>query len=600
MKTVAGIAGATLAVCGVWALLSIPRGPREFSYQNPGGGNAFWPLPFAPLNGFTPEQLSSHVTRALFLFPSCVLLGFAFQRPRSCPRSAAAGLLIPTLGVLLTAAVALVVIRGVPLQDDEATHLMQAELLTRGLVADPYPISAAFSEPFTTFSRAGMTGMYLFGTPMVLALGLPLGAPWFGQLVLVALTLWSAWRAAVRSGEPIVAWLGGGLLALSSMLTFTSAGALSQVAALAGIALGILGLGIGGWRGGALAGQSLGFAFAARPQTVIPAGLALLAFYGWKDRRLVGATILAGLPWLVAVALYDQAVTGHAWELPRAAYAGELERYGFGNVIRDYTHTPLKAIALAGVVLVRMNGWAFGWPMSLAGPALWFALGRPHRASVGPWGAVALATFLAQAGYASIGTSETGAIYHYAALPFFAFSTAAALEETASRPWGSWVQTAALVSVLMGTTTFYVEHAYRLSRLAAAIEGPRRSLNLHPPALVFEDVWPDRLQVGWVFGIPFRERSPSSVLVRYPRPARASQLQYLLERWKDRQCSYLWYDWRSYEYRLSPCNEMGAHDDAGDDRRRPWDSSPGIRGAGKPWFEDGGWRDAFPYLRVKR
>lgn len=600
-RTAAAVAGVMLAVYGVSALLWIPRGLREFAYQNPTGGNAFWPLPFAPLNGFTPEQVSSHVARALFLFPSCLLLGFALQHLRPRRRSTPTAVVIPLIGVALTAAIALLVVRGVPLQDDEATYLMQAELIARGLVADPtHPTSAAFSEPFTVFSRAGMTGMYLFGTPLVLALGLPWGMPWIGQVALVAVTLSAAFCAAARSGERSVAWLGSVMLAISPMLTFTSSGAVSQVPALAGLTLAILGLAIGGWRGGVLLGLSLGFAFAARPQTAAPAGLALLAFYGWRDRRLFAGTMLAGIPWLLAIALYDHVVTGSAWQTPRAAYAGELEVYGFGNVLRDYSHTPWKAVALAAVVLVRMNGWALGWPVSLAGPALWFALGRPHRAIVGPWGAIAAATFLTQAGYAAIGTSETGAIYHHAALPFIAFSTAAALREAGSRPWGQWVQMAAVASVLLGTTTFYVEHALRLSRLATAIEGPRRSLSVELPALLFEDVWGDRPQVGWVFGIPFRERSPASPVVRYPRPARMSSFQHLMDRWRNRHCFYLWYDWGSSNYRLSPCREIERVDKRRERTARPCDGAAGLGADCRPWFENGGWREAFPYLPFER
>lgn len=597
-RILAALAGTALGGYGLWALASIPRGLREFRYQNPTGGNSLWPLPFAPMNGFTPEQLSSHVARALFLFPACLLLGFAFQHLRLRRRADPPATVVVLLGTLLTAAIIAFVIRGVPLQDDEATYLMQAELLTRGLVADPtYPTSAAFQEPFTIFTRAGMSGMYLFGTPMVLALGLPWGLPWLGQLALVALTLWCAFRGAARAGQYSVAWLGTLLLATSPMLTFTSAGFLSQVPGLAGVTLAVLGLGVGGWRGGALMGTGLGFAFAARPQMAGPAGLALLAVYAWRDRRLLAGLLLAGLPWVLAVGLYDQAVTGSPWHLPRSAYAGEMEAYGFGIVIRHYIHTPIRAAALAGVVLVRLNGWALGWPMSLAGPALWLALGRPQRAIVGPWGAVALATFLYQAGYALIGTSETGAIYHYAALPFFAFSTAAALREAGSRRWGAWAQSVALASALLGTTTFYVEHTLRLSWLATTIEGPRRSLKLELPALVFEEVWQARPQTGWVFGIPFRERSPSSPIVRYPRPTRAARLEYLTERWEGRPCSYLWYDWQTSEYRLSPCSEIGAHDHAFDDSRRGAGyRRPERRADGRPWFEDGGWKEAFPYL----
>jgi anti-anti-sigma regulatory factor len=99
-----------------------------------------------------------------------------------------------------------------------------------------------------------------------------------------------------------------------------------------------------------LLGTGLGFAFAARPQVAGPAGVAL-AFYAWRDRRLLAGAALAAMPWLAGVAAYDYLITGNALHLPRFAYAGELESYGFGTVLRHYHHTPFKALVLAGVVL---------------------------------------------------------------------------------------------------------------------------------------------------------------------------------------------------------------------------------------------------------
>lgn len=574
-----------LAAYGLFALMSIPHGVHEFSYDIPSGGNAWWPLPFAPGNGFTPEQLSSHIARALFLFPASVLLGFSWRRMQLRFSTLLSPWWLIAIGVVMAGAIAVFVLRGVPLQDDEATYVMQAELLTRGIVADPtIPATMAFSEPFTIFTWSGMSGMYEFGAPLILALGLPWGLPWIGEVALLALTLWCAFHAAARAGHPAVAWIGCLLLALSPMLTFTSASALSQTPALAGIALAVSGLALGGWRGGALMGTGLGFAFAARPQMAYPAGFAL-ALFAWRDRRLLTAMLLTVIPWLVAVGLYNQAVMGSPWQFPRGAYTGEMEAFGFGDIVRHYTHTPLKALALAGVALVRLNGWALGWPISLLGPVFWLVWGRPHRQIVGPWAAIAVATFALQAGYGFLGTSETGAIYHYAVLPFFAFSTAAVLHDATGREWGGWMHATALACVLLGTVTFYIEHAARLSRLSTVIEGPRRAIvgKLTIPALVFEDAFPARPQTGWVFGIPFRERSPRSPIIRYPRPLAMDELAYLIKLWPNRSCAYLAYDWSTSQYRVDSCNNIGAvHPPA--PARRP------------AWFADGKWRQAFPYL----
>ena len=591
-------AGVLISAYGLWALLSIPRGLREFSYQNMPGGTAFWPLPFAPLNGFTPEQLSSHVARALFLLPGCMLLAAAFRSVLSRYLFTVPWAWSVFAGTVIPALIAAFVVRGVPLQDDEATYLMQAELLTRGLAADAaHPPTQAFDEPFTIFTHAGMSGMYLFGTPLVLAPGLLIGAPWLGQSALAALTLWCAYRAATRTGDSAMASAGTALFAVSPMFTFTSATSLSEVPALAGVALAVLGWSMGGSAGGVTAGTGLGFATAARPQMALPAAIALLAWSKARDRRLLVATAAAATPWLLGIALYNDAVIGTPWQLPRSAYTGQLEHYGFGQVLGDYTHTPGKALALAGVVALRLNGWSLGWPVSLTGPVLWLASGRPYRAAVGPWASIAAATFLFQAAYPSIGTSETGALYHYAALPFITFATAAVLTQVATQNPAAWVRSFAVASLLVGTTTFYVEHAWRLSRLAAAIERPHDGLRLEQPALLIEDVWVSRPQIGWVFGIPFRERSPSAPIVRYPRPRRSETVAFLTRRWSGRSCYYLSYDWTFGQYRLDPCSEIPARDHWQRLAREGGvEIEPGRRPDGQPWFQGEGWKEAFPYL----
>src|SRR5262245_48442739 len=197
-RALAAAAGIGCAGYAFFALANIPRTADEFRYTVADGGNAFWPLPFAPLNGFTPEQLSSHVTRLLFLLPACVLAGVALRNRRLALPAPPIAITIVT-GCALALGIHAFVTRGVPLQDDEATYVMQADVLGQGRLADGVtPIEAAFAEPFTVFTPGGMTGMYPFGTAAVLAAGGLSGVPWAGQFAMVALTLWCAQRAAQR------------------------------------------------------------------------------------------------------------------------------------------------------------------------------------------------------------------------------------------------------------------------------------------------------------------------------------------------------------------------------------------------------------------
>ena len=117
------------------------------------------------------------------------------------------------------------------------------------------------------------------------------------------------------------------------------------------------------------------------------------------------------------------------------------------------------------------------------------------------------------------------------------------------------------------------------------------------PTLLIEDVGLDRPQAGWVLGIPFRERGDDDPVVRYPRPTRLIQQEYLAARWKDRDCRYLWYDWRQATYRVSSCAEIGTRDHVlNATERRERAARTGLDGQDRPWFEGGGWKRAFPYL----
>src|SRR5262245_39384375 len=117
-RPLAAAVGLGCTLYALYALTAIPRTTDEFHYTAPPGGNAFWPLPFAPLNGFTPEQLSSHLIRTLLLAPGCALLGYALSgmARRKWPESRLPFSILASCALI--SLVALVVIRGTPLQDD--------------------------------------------------------------------------------------------------------------------------------------------------------------------------------------------------------------------------------------------------------------------------------------------------------------------------------------------------------------------------------------------------------------------------------------------------------------------------------------------------
>jgi len=303
--------------------------------------------------------------------------------------------------------------------------------------------------------------------------------------------------------------------------------------------------------------------------------------------------VLGIAPWVLAILAYDAAVTGDPLTLPWAL-AG-TEQFGFGaEVAPGISHTVGDGFLAAAFAAIRLNGWALGWPVSLAAPIAWLACGMPRRKTVAPWAWIALATFVFHIGYYSIGTSDTGAIYHHAAIPFFALSAAATVERLAATRWRGVVTGILVAMVLLGTSSFFAEQAARLVRLTDRIATAAPATPYDRPTLVLQERFPaGRPIAGWVWGIPFRPRSPDDTVVRYPR-ASGPSVAFLRATNADRDCVYQWFDYGSLSAREVPCDDMGpivarvAASQRADDYPSPDDLD------GRPPVD--GWAYAFPWL----
>jgi hypothetical protein len=606
LRVAMGAAGVVFGTAGFLALAAIPRGIHEFIYWSfPSSASLLEPLPFAPMNGFTPEQLSSHLARLALLAPGCTLLGVALgpaaSRAMRCLGDVRARPIALASALLVVAAVAFV-LRSVPTQDDDATYLMHASLIAQNRVAAP-PVAPEhrWHEPFTLFTRSATTGKYLFGTALVLSAGMRLEVPMLGHVLLVLATLLVFHAALVRAGGGRVSTLATAFLAFSPEFIFTSATPTSQTPALAGVALAAWGVVRSRELGGIMAGLGLGFALTCRPQMAVPCGIALALTYGWRDRRLAVSALLTGIPWVLAVLVYNSAITGSFFVMPFDVFT--VERYGFGwplGLTHEFYYPPIKSLLNLFVVLVRLNGWGLGWPVSLAGPIAWIALGRPRSELLRPWTAMAIATVVFQLGYYSVGTSETGAIYHYAVLPFIALSTAAALEALGARKRLRDAATGiAFACMVLGTGSFLVEHAARLSRLTELIDEPARVARegTREPALVFlEGSFAGKLPIGWVNGPPFRIRSTYEPLMIYPRMSPSATAN-LRREWSSRNCYYEYYDYAAARYRLTGCEDIPRFATQFDreERYMTYPHPESLDGTFPRWV-GGGWRTAFPWL----
>ncbi len=534
------------------------RGPAEFVYWPP-----LEPLPFAPMRGFTYEQLARHVGRLLLVGPGLLLLSFAVSRCvvwRAPEASGARRWALVTGGLSLVAVSWLMasVLEGRALVDDELTYTVQAELLAEGRLAeDRLPPWAP--EPFTIWTRLGATGKYLFGEPLIQLPGTLLGLPGLMHLPLLAFTL-GLWFQIVRrgcgggeAGAEVASWATV-LLAASPMVVLTTATGMSHASSL--FAMVALGWGLSLAQrdrpvaGGLVGGAALGLGMAVRVQVAVPFGGVLvgaLALVLWRKRQWLGlvALSLSGGVWALAIGLYNRALTGSFTTLPWSFYRPR-EGYGFGAVLEgsDYLHTVPAALENLAVVAVRMNGFLLGWPLSLAILALWWVTGkRTQGAAPWLWAGVALVAF--NLGYYSPGVSDTGPIYHYELVLPLSILGAHALVVAFGR-WPRLTSAALVVHLTLGTVPFLLEQASRLDRFVTMVHGPIEELLEpieRPSLLLWEDSPKESVRLGWlVGGFPIRERSDRDLIVTFPRSGPETS-RALREAYSTRQC---WY------YRVEP------------------------------------------------
>lgn len=524
------LAGGLLLVGMYWTLESaLPRGPVEFAYFpfTPA------PLPFSPMRGFTFEQLARRIGSLALLAPGLLLLtqGLVSRFEVGNSRFPPPLRLAQVVGLASVCAIAWVmlgILQGRALVDDELTYKVQARLLAEGRIGDP-SVPLMIPEPFTILTKAGFTGKYLFGEPVVQVPGVLLGVPALMHLPLAALTLACVWRAVrLDAGERVAAWAVV-LVGVSPMFVLTSATALSHTSALFAVAVAWLGLVEirhgQGWLGACGVALGVGFGLMVRAQTVAPFGgvLALFAAAHLVRARRFGPLAVAaliGAGCLALIGAYNHALTGSATTLPWHLYRPP-EQYGFGRPLANdvFEHTVGTALVNLGITGVRFNAWWLGWPLSLGLVGVWLRLGRPGQ-QLKPLLVAGLAHLAVMFGYYSTGVSDTGPVYYFELLLPAGVLGAHAVVGALDR-WPRWTRVALVVHFGLGTLGFTLEQTSRLRREVEAIHGPIEAAlaPIQAPAILMTEILRgEQNNLGWIHaGFPRRAWSHSDPIVVFPR-----------------------------------------------------------------------------------
>lgn len=324
-------------------------------------------------------------------------------------RRAAVALVGAPLVTLVLVAINKFVLLDFPNSGDEYAYLYQAQTYAAGRLwnAPPAPpelftFSYIVQEPERAFSS------FPFGWPLVLAMAMATGIPaWLVNPLLGTATLALVWWLGARLYAPRIGVLSAALVAISPFFLFNAAsyfshtfcGALLVAAACvasrderrpAWVPL--------------LVGGLIGWAVVARYLTGVVCGVPIVI---WLLRpgtpRLRGAVLVAfgGLPWVVALAAYNTAMTGDPTQLTTTPLTVSLWfRDGFA----------LRGADILSTHLLRHLQWT---PPVLILAYVWYLRTAPASTRRAPLEWLLVVTVAVLYFYVERGGNQYGPRFHY-------------------------------------------------------------------------------------------------------------------------------------------------------------------------------------------
>jgi hypothetical protein len=448
---------------------------------------------------------------ALTAFPATLLLVDAslrlwapaqrslFQRIAARPRLTA--LVCALMGAVLAEGCAML-FGHAQFTDDERIYVWEAQNILHGSFTAVRPEPAEFFHRLFLFMLREPGGrwasIYPPGQPALIALGLLLHAPHLPQLVLVAVTIWTASRLADELWGGETAALTAALVATSPLVVMIGATLHNAVPtmcfALIALRCAFRYRASGQRRDFLLAGCASGAALVCRPfDTVLLAMPTVVLLVSrlvrrgearaWRERVIdVLGGALAAAPFAAFLLLWQRAVTGKALLAPYARFMEHwpgAHAFGFGSSAFGVDHTLPLAFSKSLVVWARFDTWVFGWPMATL--LLMFVLLGLKRDSAALWLLAAVAVHAAGYFFYTAPSVQTfGTYYQLPLAPLVAVLTArAALGlRDALRPLGvvaSAVPLRALALLgIVASFTFWLPQLAFLWRVADRIGAPYR------------------------------------------------------------------------------------------------------------------------------
>jgi hypothetical protein len=274
--------------------------------------------------------------------------------------------LLAIAAVLVSLWVARDVLEGLPHQPDSVTYLLQARWLLAGdLWGSVSSLQEFLDIPYTYVVGERWLGHYPPGWPLLLTIGLAVGAPWLVAPILGGIFVMLLYVTGHELDGPVTGLLAAALGVLSPMARLIFGSMLSHAAAatliLAGLWLLLVGRRLKAWPVAGISGIAFGLAFGVRPLSAsaaaIPIAVLLIGFLvARRDRNsrdqlvawLLGGAV-ATLPTLAA----NQLITGNAFSFPYSLADGPM--YFAANLPFGIRNLDVLVYSAGNV----LHGW--GW-----------------------------------------------------------------------------------------------------------------------------------------------------------------------------------------------------------------------------------------------
>ncbi len=291
------------------------------------------------------------------------------------------GMALALVSAIATAAVSFYLWEGRPALIDALAQFVQARYMAAGLTAGPPGFPYEFWVGANTLvTENGWVSQYPPGHMVILAAGLFVGAVWLVGPLLMAVATCCTVLVAERlfPDDRVVARLGGLLFALSPFMISVAAAYMSHAtaAALASVGAYCSLRARGGHPGWALgSGLAVGALFATRPLTAVVIGsvvtvgiwLTYPATAAARVRHLgtrVVASFAGALPFLLAVAAYNNRFFGNPLRFGYFAYLGPNHGLGFHPDPFGIPYTPLNGLGYTSSDLLALGYALFRSPVS--------------------------------------------------------------------------------------------------------------------------------------------------------------------------------------------------------------------------------------------